>query len=76
MNADVESARLVLARLGVTPEQLLGAMPAPAVVPTIAAYIEQVGAAMPAGTRAVYDSYWRRVVAEWGERRLDEITAL
>lgn len=76
MNADVEAARLVLARLGVTPEQLLGAASTAPVVPTLGAYIEQVGAAVPAGTRAVYDSYWRRVVTEWGERRLDEITPL
>jgi integrase/recombinase XerC len=54
-------------RAGVTPKQLLGATPAAPVVPTIAAYIEQVGAAVPAGTRAVYDSYWRRVIAEWGD---------
>lgn len=79
MNADVEAARLVLARLGVTPEQLLAGSRTDgmaAAVPTLAAYVEQVEAASSQGTRAVYESYWRRVVEQWGERRLDEVTAL
>lgn len=76
MTAEVEVARLLLARLGVTPEQLLRATASAPAVPTVAAYIVQVEAAVPAGSRSVYGSYWRRVVEEWGPRRLDEITAL
>jgi integrase/recombinase XerC len=33
-----------------------------------------VSAAVSAGTRRAYGSYWNRVVDQWGERRLDEPT--
>ena len=79
MNPDVEAAGLVLAQLGVTPEELLGGPPTtrtvPA-VPTLGAYIQQVEAAASEGAGAIYESIWRRVVEQWGERRLDEVTAL
>jgi integrase/recombinase XerC len=35
-----------------------------------------VAEAVTAGTRRVYETYWRRVVSEWGERRLTEPTPL
>lgn len=42
-------------------------------VPTFAEYIPVVSAAVTAGTRRAYGSYWNRVLEHWGERRLDEI---
>src|SRR5260370_11631751 len=43
-------------------------------VPTFAEYIPVVSAAVSAGTRRAYGSYWNRVVEHWGDRRLDEPT--
>lgn len=74
--ADIEAARLVLARLGISPEQLLGAPTDNGPVPTIRDYISRVSDAVPAGTRRVYDTYWRRIVEVWGDRRVNEPTPL
>ncbi|MBE8525761.1 site-specific integrase [Amycolatopsis sp. H6(2020)] len=76
MSADVEAARLVLASLGVTPEQLLAVGRHSGPLPTIRDYISQVANAVPAGTRRAYGSYWERVVKAWGDRRIDEPTPL
>jgi integrase len=73
---ELEAARLLLERLGVKPEQLIPATGADAVpVPTFADYVPRVSEAVTAGTRRVYETYWRRVVLVWGNRRLDEPTA-
>jgi integrase/recombinase XerC len=60
--------------MGLRPEDLL-ATPAPArpPAPTFAEFIAVLVAAAPPGTR-VYRPYWKRIVAAWGERRLDEPT--
>jgi integrase len=59
----------------VTPEQLLAASSVGNVpVPTIREYLAHVADVVPAGTRRVYDTYWRRVVMVWGDRRIDEPT--
>lgn len=72
-SADVEAARLLLARLGVTPEQLIGAQPAERKeMPTFREYIEHVSEAVPIGTRRAYGTYWRRIIDAWGDRRIDE----
>jgi integrase/recombinase XerC len=42
------------------------------VLPTFAEYIPVVSAAVTAGTRRAYGSYWNRVLEQWGDRRLDE----
>ena len=39
-----------------------------------ATYVPVVSAAVGQGTRHVYGSYWNRIVAHWGTRRLDEPT--
>jgi hypothetical protein len=44
-------------------------------VPTFAEYVSVVSAAVSAGTRRAYGSYWNRVVEHWGGRSLDEPTA-
>src|SRR5579859_375837 len=43
-------------------------------VPTFAAYVPVVSAAVSTGTRRAYGSYWNRIVEQWGDRRLDEPT--
>jgi hypothetical protein len=43
-------------------------------VPTFAEYVPVVPAAVSAGTRRAYGSYWNRITEQWGGRRLDEPT--
>ncbi len=76
MNEEVAAAQLLLARLGVTPEQLLTTASSARTVPSFRDYIADVSAAVPPGTRRAYETYWRRIDQAWGERRLDEITPL
>jgi integrase len=70
----LEAARLLLARLGVTASDLLQLTPSRPAAPTFAEYIPVVSAAVSAGTRRVYGSYWNRILDHWGPRRLDEPT--
>jgi integrase len=72
--ADVQALRLLLDRMGISPQDLLVDTPV-RVVPTFAEYLDRVGAAVSPGTRQAYDTYWRRIGKEWGDRRLDEPTA-
>jgi integrase/recombinase XerC len=72
--ADLDAARLLLARLGVSPTDLLTTAPDRAPAPTFADYIPVVRAAVSNGTRRVYGSYWNRIAEHWGTRRLDEPT--
>ncbi|MDP9792925.1 integrase [Catenuloplanes nepalensis] len=75
--AEVEAARLLLTRLGVTPEQLLtSTTPPTAQIPTFTTYIRQVAESVSPGTRRIYSTYWKRIEDVWGDRRLDEPTAL
>jgi integrase/recombinase XerC len=74
--AELEAARLVLARMGLSPADLLTAPQVRPPVPTFAEYIPLVSAAVTDGTRRVYGSYWNRVLDHWGHRRLDEPTPL
>lgn len=72
--ADLDAARLLLARLGVSPADLLTAVEEHAPAPTFADYIPVVRAAVTEGTRRVYGSYWNRIMEHWATRRLDEPT--
>ncbi|WP_034271016.1 tyrosine-type recombinase/integrase [Haloechinothrix halophila] len=74
--AEIEAARLVLQRMGVSPADLLGSTQQRSPAPTFDEYIPKVSAAVSAGTRRVYSSYWKRIQQHWGHRRLDEPTAL
>ncbi len=71
---DVETARMVLARLGVSVADLLEDPTPKPHAPTFSDYLPTVIDAVPAGSRKVYAPYWNRVLAHWGERRLDDIT--
>ncbi|GAA1573355.1 hypothetical protein GCM10009789_28580 [Kribbella sancticallisti] len=73
-SADVEAARLLLARLGISAADLLPTAGPKSAAPTFAEYIPTVSAAVGPGTRRVYTSYWNRLVRHWGSRRLDEPT--
>ncbi|KAA2252674.1 tyrosine-type recombinase/integrase [Solihabitans fulvus] len=73
-SADVDAARLLLARLGLSPEDLLAAAQDRPPVPTFDEYIPVVSKAVSEGTRRVYGSYWNRVREQWGSRRIDEPT--
>ena len=73
-SADLDAARLVLARMGVSAHDLLGASAERAPMPTFAEYVPVVAAAVSDGARRVYGSYWKRILEQWGDRRLDEPT--
>jgi integrase/recombinase XerC len=70
--AVVEAALVLLERMGLTPADLAAVPQRRLEVPTFAAYVPVVSAAVSAGTRRAYGSYWNRVVEHWGDRRLDE----
>ena len=71
----VEAALVLLERMGLCPADLAAVRPGrqPAVT-TVAEYVPMVSAAVSAGTRRAYGSYWNRVLEHWGDRHLDEPT--
>ena len=70
--AVVEAALVLLERMGLSPADLAAVPQSRKPVPTFAAYVPVVSAAVSDGTRRAYGSYWNRVVEHWGGRRLDE----
>jgi integrase/recombinase XerC len=70
--AIVDAALLMLRQMGLSPGDLVTAPRDRPPVPTFAEYVPVVSAAVTAGTRRAYGSYWNRVIEHWGERRLDE----
>src|SRR5690348_13313569 len=72
--AAVEAALVLLERMGLSPADLVAAPRDRVVVPIFAEYVPVVSAAVTAGTRRAYGSYWNRIVEHWGARRLDEPT--
>ena len=63
--AAVEAALVLLERMGLSPADLT-AVPQPRKpVPTFAEYIPVVSAAVSAGTRRAYGSYWNQVIEHW-----------
>ncbi|SCL69654.1 tyrosine-type recombinase/integrase [Micromonospora peucetia] len=72
--AELDAARLLLARMGISPADLVEAALARPPAPTFAEYVPVVSAAVSEGTRRAYGSYWKRVLEHWGQRRLDEPT--
>jgi hypothetical protein len=69
---EVEAARLLLDRMGISMADLLDAQPPRPKAPTFAEYVPVVAAAVSPGTRKAYGSYWDRVVQAWGDRPIDE----
>jgi hypothetical protein len=72
LQAELDATRLLLARMGISPSDLVGNDASRPAAPTFAEYVPVVSAAVSDGTRRVYGSYWKRIVQEWGDRRLDE----
>ena len=72
--AVVEAALVLLERMGLSPADLAAVPQSRKPVPTFAEYVPVVSAAVSAGTRRAYGSYWNRVLNQWGGRRLDEPT--
>jgi site-specific recombinase XerD len=72
--AVVEAALVLLQRMGLTPADLAAVPQDHPELPTFAEYVPVVSAAVSAGTRRAYGSYWNRIVEHWGHRRLDEPT--
>ncbi|MFJ5599903.1 tyrosine-type recombinase/integrase [Micromonospora parva] len=72
--AELDAARLLLARMGISPADLVEAASDRPPAPTFAEYVPVVAAAVSDGTRRAYGSYWKRVLEHWGQRRLDEPT--
>ncbi|GAA3273463.1 tyrosine-type recombinase/integrase [Dactylosporangium vinaceum] len=73
--ADIEAARILLDRLGMSPEDLLGLAAPQCPAPTFAEYIPVVAKAVPAGSRRAYSSYRDLILEAWPDRRLDEVKA-
>ncbi|MEU6643085.1 site-specific integrase [Saccharomonospora sp. NPDC046836] len=81
--AEVEAARVLLARMGINPADLIttGDTPNPVEphrrrpVPTFSEWIPVVAGLVSARTAATYGTYWRKIEVAWGTRRLDEPTA-
>src|ERR1019366_6888825 len=70
--AVVEAALVLLERMGLTPADLAAVPQDRKLVPTFAEDVPVVSAAVRAGTRRPYASYWNRVIDHWGTRRLDD----
>ncbi|HEX7309377.1 tyrosine-type recombinase/integrase [Lentzea sp.] len=70
--AELDAARLVLDRMGVTAEDLLNSVKPPA--PTFGEYIPVVSAAVSDGTRRAYTPYWNRVLDQWANISLSDRT--
>jgi hypothetical protein len=72
--AVVEAALVLLERMGLSPADLAAIPQDRKPVPTFAEYVPVVSAAVSAGTRRAYGSYWNRILEHWGGRRIDEPT--
>jgi integrase len=73
--AEIDAARMLLEKLGVTPADLLRAPADSPGIPTFADYIPHVSDAVSRGTRRVYGSYWSRVIQAWGPRLITDVNA-
>jgi len=62
----------MLARLGVSPEELLGPTETPSAL-TVAQYLPTVERATPVRATRTFASYWRRLDEQLGDHRLDEV---
>jgi hypothetical protein len=73
----IATAALLLDQLGVTIADLrhTDTPDTGATVPTLVDYLPRVIAAAGPGANRTYGSYWQRMLAAWGDHRLDQITA-
>ncbi|HEY2042659.1 MAG TPA: hypothetical protein VGH11_08285 [Jatrophihabitans sp.] len=78
--AELDAARLLLAKMGIDPHDLLAPATeppgsSPSRAPMLAVWIPVVAGLVSPSTARSYGSYWKKVLAEWPDRRLDQITA-
>jgi len=73
---EIEAARMLLEKMGISPADLLRTSAGPSGVPVFADYIPRVSEAVSAGTRRVYGTYWNRVIRAWGPRPITSVTPL
>ena len=73
---EIEAARMLLEKMGISPTDLVRASAAPSQVPAFADYIPRVSYAVSDGTRRVYSTYWDRVIQAWGARPITSVTPL
>jgi integrase/recombinase XerC len=75
--SDLDAARMLLARMGISPADLIdtpvGGRPE---APSFAEYIPRVSRAVSDGARRVYGSYWNKAIQAWGPRPITSVTAL
>jgi integrase/recombinase XerC len=72
--AELEAARLLLTRMGISLADLLQGATARPPAPTFAEYVPVVAKTVSDSSRRAYGSYWKKIVEQWGQRRLDEPT--
>ncbi|KJK35941.1 hypothetical protein UK23_42480, partial [Lentzea aerocolonigenes] len=68
----IRAARLLIAQLGLTPDDLLWE---PTDIPTFAEYVPKVAAAAGPGAQRTYGTYWAYIVTAFGDRPLDQVDA-
>jgi integrase/recombinase XerC len=74
--SEIEAARMLLAKMGISPADLLRSSTTPSEIPVFSDYIPRVSKAVSSGTRRVYGTYWNRVVVAWGPRPITSVTPL
>ena len=74
--SNIEAARLLLEKMGISPADLRRQSPPASEAPAFADYIPRVSEAVSAGTRRVYGTYWNRVLTAWGQRPITSVTPL
>jgi integrase/recombinase XerC len=73
---ELDAARLLLDRLGVTPQQLLTTVRTDVKMPTFDAFIDRAESAITAGALRAYTPYFKKIRKAWGQRTIDEPTGL
>jgi integrase len=88
MNANAAALDAVLTILtaqGVTPQELVAyaadnggnaAAPSRRVIPTVREFLPLVANVTPAGARRTYEPYWKLLIGQLGDQRMNEITTL
>lgn len=69
----VQAARMLLERMGISPNDLVAGAAVRPTAPTFAEYVPIVWASVTPGLRKAYGTYWNRAVERWGDRRIDQI---
>ena len=71
----ISTAWQMLGHLGITLADLQASIEWRPIMPTFADYLPRVTVAASPGTHRTYGTYWQRMQAVWGDRRLDDIIA-